>query len=316
MSRTLLLIVLLAVIIAACAAWLLLRSPAPSVHIPASDRGIPESPYWAETDRWIDVDGVATRVRIDGPLDARPVVLVHGFSHSLESWDAWAEALSQDHLVIRYDLPGHALTGPDPQRRYTVSDTVDHLAGLLDALQLEQTVLVGNSLGGLVSWRLAARQPSRVSSLVLLAPGGYSINGVTEEPVPVPMAVSFFLTQAPQPLITAGTQALYGNPAQMDAQVPVRVYDLMREPGVGQALVERLEVFILPDPQGELARVTAPTLILWGQQDAMIPAEHAGRFEADMPRARAILYPELGHVVQEEDPETTLADVREFLAEN
>ncbi|WP_203291392.1 alpha/beta fold hydrolase [Maricaulis parjimensis] len=300
-------------IVAAGAAWLLLGRAGPDAEPVAAI----ESPYWWDAaDQLVDVDGVTARVRIEGPDDAPAIVLVHGFSHSLESWDGWAADLSADYRVIRMDLPGHGLTGPDPQARYSVPQTVDFLAGLMDALEIDQAYLAGNSLGGLVAWRYAVDHADRVQGLVLVSPGGFSINGVTEDPVPVPIGVSFFLTQAPEAMVAAATGALYGDSTRMDPSVPTRVHALMRRDGVGEAMVERLEVFTLPDPEADLARVTAPTLILWGERDAMVPVDHAAQFEAAMPDAQVILYPDLGHVAQEEDPARTLADVRSFLSEN
>ncbi|WP_323761947.1 alpha/beta fold hydrolase [Maricaulis sp.] len=275
-----------------------------------------DSPWWTDADRLVDVAGVRTRVRIEGPVDAPALIMVHGFSHSLESWDAWAEALSADYRVVRMDLPGHGLTGPDPQARYSVPQTVDFLDGLMDALQIERATLIGNSLGGLVAWRQAATHPTKVDRLVLLSPGGFSINGVTENPVPVPMGVQFYLTQAPQPIITAATGALYGDPAAMAPETPERVLQLMRGDGVGQAMIERLRVFTLPEPTAELGQVEAPTLILWGAADVIIPAAHGAQFVEAMPDARLITYPGLGHVVHEEAPELTLADLRDFLNED
>ena len=311
MTRTLLLIALAAALALGLAWHFLGKSRAPSVPQASID-----SPYWREADRLVDVDGVTARVRVEGPDGAPVIVLVHGFSHSLESWDAWAADLSSDHRVVRMDLPGHGLTGPDPQARYSVPQTVDFLAGLVDALDLQSFTLAGNSLGGLVAWRYAADHPDRVDHLVLLAPGGYSINGVTAEPVAVPMAVNFYLTQAPEPVVSAATAALYGDPSRMDPAVPARIHALMRGEGVGQAMVERLQVFTLPDPESDLARVSVPTLILWGGRDGMVPTEHAARFEAAIDGAELIVYDDLGHVVQEEDPARTLADLRAFLAAN
>ncbi|OLF81159.1 alpha/beta hydrolase [Maricaulis sp. W15] len=273
-----------------------------------------DSPWWGESDRLVDVDGVMTRVRIDGPDDAPVLVMVHGFSHSLESWDAWAADLSADYRVVRMDLPGHGLTGPDPQSRYSVPQTVEFLDQLMAELDIPEATLVGNSLGGLASWRLAVAHPDRVNRLVLLAPGGYSINGVTEEPVAVPMPVRFYLTQAPQPVIHAATQALFGDAARMPEGMSDRVYALMQGDGVGEAMIERLEVFTLPEPSADLARIDVPTLILWGEADRVVPPSLGPLMAATIPQAQLITYPGLGHVVHEEAPDQTVADMRAFLA--
>lgn len=312
MSRTVIaFLVLAALVLIGALVWMLTRSGGE----PALDQAARfDSPYWTSDDRLVDVDGVTARVRSEGPADAPVIVMVHGFSYSLESWDGWAADLSSDHRVIRMDLPGHGLTGPDPQQRYSVPQTVEFLGALLDELGLDHVTLAGNSLGGLVSWRLAAERPDLVSRLVLVAPGAYSINGVTDQPVAVPMGVSFYLTSAPEAMIAAASAGLYGDASRMDPALPGRVHGLMQTPGVGQALVERLEVFTLPDPVADLARVQAPALVLWGGRDVIIPVAQAARIAGHLPQAELIVYEDLGHILHEEDPARTLADVRAFLA--
>ncbi|WP_417497413.1 alpha/beta fold hydrolase [Maricaulis sp.] len=314
MSRSVLaLLALAALVVIGALVWMLTRPGAEEVPLDSEARL--DSPYWSDADRLVDVDGVMARVRSEGPADAPVIVMVHGFSYSLESWDAWAADLSADYHVIRMDLPGHGLTGPDPQQRYSVPETVEFLGNLLDELDLEHVTLAGNSLGGLVSWRLAAERPELVDHLVLVAPGAYSINGVTEEPVAVPMGVSFYLTSAPEAMVAAASAGLFGDVSRMDPALPARVHALMNTPGVGQALVERLEVFTLPDPTADLARVQAPTLVMWGGRDVMIPVEQASRIAGDLPQAELVIYDDLGHVLHEEDSARTVADVRAFLAQ-
>jgi pimeloyl-ACP methyl ester carboxylesterase len=273
------------------------------------------SPYWSGADQMVTVDGLPVRVRIEGPVDAPVLVMIHGFSFSLETWDSWASELRQDYRIIRMDLPGHGLTGPDPQTRYSVDQTVSLIGSMLDALHIEDAILVGNSLGGLVSWKLAVLRPYLVDRLVLIAPGAYSINGVTQTPVAVPAGVAFYLTQSPQIMIDAATASLFGDPSRMDPELPVRVGDLMRGEGVGQALVDRLTVFTLPDPVEELTQIDQPTLVLWGALDVMVPVAHAERIVNDLPAARLVIHDDLGHVPHEEAPEQTLVAVLDFLNE-
>lgn len=273
-----------------------------------------EATYLTQADRYVEAGGVRFRVREEGPASAPVVVMVHGFSLSLESWDAWAADLARDFRVIRFDLPGHGLTGPDLQERYSNAQTVDAVAALIDALEIEQPVLVGNSLGGLVAWRYAASHPDAVAGLILIAPGGYPINGVTDEPVAVPGAVAAYLRLAPEAGVTQAYAALYGDPTRLSRERVIQVHALMRGRGVGEALVKRLEVFTLPNPDADLARVTAPTLVLWGARDVMIAPEQAARFDSALPDADVIVYEGLGHVPHEEAAQSTLVDARAFLA--
>ena len=87
----------------------------------------------------------------------------------------------------------------------------------------------------------------------------------------------------------------------------------MRQPGNGDAFVQSIEEFSLPDPEPLLRAIKAPTLILWGAEDKVIPVEQASRLAEAIPDARLIVYPGVGHVAHEEAPTETLADVRAFL---
>ncbi|MEE2565678.1 alpha/beta fold hydrolase [Hyphobacterium marinum] len=288
----------------------------PAQNVPAvAAADIPDSPYWTDADRWVDVAGLRTRVRIEGADDAPALILIHGFSVSLESFDAWAADLATDYRVIRPDLPGHGLTGPDPESRYSVPQTADFVGGLMDTLGIDTAIIGGNSLGGLAAWRFAADHPDRVTALVLVAPGGYSINGVTEEPVAVPAPVAAYLLNAPAPFVAAATAQLYGDPSRLDPAVSERIAAMMARDGNGAAMVARLEVFTLPEPGADLARITAPTLILHGGADRMIPLDHSRQMSAAIPNARLVTHDDLGHVPHQEDPQRTLGDVRNFLSE-
>lgn len=266
----------------------------------------------AET-RMVEMDGAQIRVRLEGPADAPVIVLLHGFTMSLESWDGWAERLSADYRIVRYDLLGHGLSGPDPLARYAPDERVDVLGRLLDALDIERATLGGNSFGGLVAWRFAAANPERVERLILVDSGAYSIYGVTENPVPVPDAMRSYLLTVPLAGVQASAMQIYADPTRLPEGRIEQIQQMMAQPGNGEAFIGHLEEFVLPDPEADLARVTAPTLILWGEEDRVIPLDHARRIEAAIPDARLITYPGVGHAPQEEIPAETAADVRAFI---
>ncbi len=294
-------LILLAVAAIAAFAWLT-RTPEPA-----------PPPEPASGEYRVEAAGLNWRVRESGPANGPALVLLHGFSHSLEGFEGWAEALSDSYRVIRFDLPGHGVTGPHPDGAYSNEDTTAQVAGLLDALELDRFVIGGNSLGGLVAWRYAAGHPERVAGLVLISPGGYSINNVGDEPVDVPLPVQMYLRLTPDAGVRMATEALYGDPSRLtDARV-AEIAQMMRQPGIGEALIARLNQFTLPDPEPVLATINTPALILWGTEDRMIPAEHGERFAEVMPDAHLVVYQGAGHVAMEEIPEDTASDVRAFL---
>lgn len=296
------------------------RTPtAPVAAAPATQDGPAprgDDARWAAPgDQWLAVEGVRLRVRDEGPRAAAPLVLLHGFTFSLESWDAWAVDLARDHRVVRYDLAGHGLSAADPQARYGTMDRVRRLRALLDRLGIARATLAGNSFGALVAWNFAALYPERVDRLILVDSAAYSINGVTERPVPVPPAMRAYLLAPTPPAVAASAALVFAHPERLPPARLERMRAMIARPGNGPALLAHLEQFTLPEPTARLARVRAPTLILWGRQDRVVPVDHADRIAAAMPRARRIVYEDVGHAPQEETPARSLADVRAFLAE-
>lgn len=272
-----------------------------------------EAQYTTQADRFIEVAGARVRVREEGPSDGAPIILIHGFTYSLESWDGWAADLSSDYRVIRYDLLGHGLTGPDAQQRYAPQERADFLAELMDALGLDRATLAGNSLGGTIAWRFAAANPGRVDRLILVDPGIYQFNDVGDTPVEAPAAVQAYLQLAPEAGVRQTLGLIYADPASVSEERIATIIAMMRREGNGDAFIQHIAEFTMPDPTGLLAQITAPTLILWGGRDLVIPVAHGPRAEADIANARLIVYDDLAHAPHEDDPAQTVADVRVFL---
>lgn len=272
-----------------------------------------ETRYMTENDRFVDVSGARVRVREEGPVNGDVLILIHGFSFSLESWDGWAERLSEDYRVIRYDLLGHGLTGPDPQERYAPQARAEFLAELMDSLEIEHASLAGSSLGGTIAWRFAAAFPHRVDHLILVDPGVFQFNEVGDEPVEPPAAIQAFLQLAPEAGIRQSLAFTYADPASVSEARVQTIIDMMRREGNGEAFVEHIRQFTMPDPAALLSQITAPTLILWGGRDLMIPASHGPRVAAAIANSQLIIYDDLAHAAHEDDPERTVADVLTFL---
>lgn len=272
-----------------------------------------EEKYLTPADRFVDIGGARVRVRTEGPAGAPAIIMNHGFAHSLETWNGWADALKNDYRVIRYDLAGHGLTGPDPEMRYAPVERAGFLGDLMDALDIDRAIVAGNSLGGLVAWRFASANPDRVDALLLTAPGVFSINGVADEPVRAPLALQLFLMTAPETGMRKAAERVYGDDAKVTNATVERMRDMIRRRGNGAALIAALNEFTIPDPTEELQALVTPTLILWGSEDAIIPVEQGERMAALMPIAELIILPGVGHVAQEEAPEETSRKVRMFL---
>ncbi|WP_425410092.1 alpha/beta fold hydrolase [Hyphococcus sp.] len=272
-----------------------------------------EKIYLTENDRFVDIAGARVRIREQGPENAKPVVLVHGFTHSLETWDGWADALKSDYRVIRYDLLGHGLTGPDPKERYSPAERAAFIGDVLNALGLDHPIIAGNSLGGLAAWRFAAGNPEAVDALILISPGAFPLNGASEEPAEIPAAMKAYLLTAPEAGVRTSAEYIYADDTKItDARIAL-MRDMIRREGNGAAMIKSLEEFTLPDPSDDLKKITTPTLLMWGEDDVIIPIEQGRRIEQLIPGARMIIYPGVGHAAQEEAPAKTVADAISFM---
>jgi pimeloyl-ACP methyl ester carboxylesterase len=260
--------------------------------------------------------GVRLHVRDSGPRDAPALLLLHGFGASLHTWQPWAEALSQHDRVIRVDLPGSGLSPPDPSGVYTDARSEQILLTLLDQLGLAQVTLIGHSIGGRIAWRVAARHPERVARLVLIAPDGFASPGFEYGKAPeVPASFKLMTHVLPKPLLRMSLAPAYADPEALSDGLTQRYFDLIRAPGARAALLARMQQTVLSDPRPQLRQITAPTLLLWGEQDAMIPFANSADYLAALPHARLVALPGVGHLPQEEQMARGLAALQSFLAE-
>jgi pimeloyl-ACP methyl ester carboxylesterase len=187
----------------------------------------------------------------------------------------------------------------------------------MDKLQLRRASLIGNSIGGRIAWMFAATQQARVANLVLISPDGFASLGFEyNRKVHVPNILKLLKYALPKPLLRMNLEQAYGDPVNLTNEVVERYYDLMLAPGVRAAMIDRLAQTVLVDPVPLLGRIRAPTLILWGEKDALIPVSNSDDYLRSIPRSTLVRLPGLGHVPQEEAPLDALAPVREFLIRN
>ena len=261
------------------------------------------------------VDGVRLRLRDTGPRTAPTVILLHGFGGSLDTWEPWANALSAHYRVIRFDLPGFGLTGADPTGDYTDARAMRIMTDLLDQMGVARADVIGNSLGGRLAWTFAAAHPERVRRLVLVSPDGFASPGFAYGKAPdVPLMMKALPYVAPRGLLRDNLAAAYARPQALSEATVTRYRDLMLAPGVRRAMLARMEQTVLRDPAPILARVQAPTLLLWGERDGMIPISNAADYVHDLPHVTLVRLPALGHVPFEEDPGRSIGPVERFLA--
>jgi len=275
-----------------------------------------EAKYLASPGDMIEVAGTRLHVRDAGPKDAPAVVMLHGFGASLHTFEPWAQALSSDHRVVSFDLPGAGLSEPDPTGIYTDARSMEILVALLDRLGIDKASLVGHSIGGRLAWGFAAAHPDRVDRLVLIAPDGFASPGFEYgKPPEASLLVRSMRYVLPKPLVKSSLAPAYGDPRALTDATLDRYYDLMLAPGVRDGMIARMEQTVRQDPRPALRTIKVPVLLVWGTDDGMIPAINAQDYLRELPNARLVSFAGLGHVPHEEAPEVTLAPVRAFLDE-
>lgn len=288
----------------------------------APDRPVGElEARWAPPpSTFIDLAGMQVHLRDEGSHDDPvPIVLLHGTSASLHTWDGWVAALAAERRVIRFDLPGFGLTGPTPDGDYRIERYVEFVAAMLDVLGIERCVLAGNSFGGKVAWQATlALPPGRVQQLVLVDAAGYPL---VSESVPiafriarVPLLSSLMSVTLPRRLIESSVRNVYGDPDRITPELVDRYYEISLREGNRAALVERFAQAPHGQHADRIAEIQVPTLIIWGGRDRLIPPQHGELFHRDIAASRLVVFPELGHVPHEEDAAATVAVVQKFLA--
>jgi pimeloyl-ACP methyl ester carboxylesterase len=297
----------------------------------------PDQPVRQLAQRWapppsqfIELQGMRVHVRDEAAATehstATPIILLHGTSASLHTWDGWSAALTQQRRVIRVDLPGFGLTGPEPNRDYSMDRYADFVMALADYLQLQQFHLAGNSLGGRIAWYTAAINPERVQRLVLVdASGGYPLQA---QSVPLafkiasnPLFSGVLNYVLPRAVIRSSVENVYGDPSLVSEELVDLYFAMAVRSGNRQALRDRFAQDPLDNPQLVqrervlIQQLKQPTLILWGGLDRLIPVSHAHQYAQDLAHHELHIFAELGHIPHEEDAAATVAPVLQFLAE-
>jgi len=295
----------LIVAVAVAAAWL---------WTPDLKRGDLEARYTRGASDFIEVAGLRLHVKDKGARDAPVVILLHGFGGSLQTWDDWTRLFEPTLRVISVDLPGAGLTGADPSGDYTDAHGMVVLLALMDALGIKHANLVGHSMGGRLAWQFAAAHPDRVTKLVLVSPDGFASPGFEYGQTPeVGLSLKAMKYVLPKSLLKMSLAPAYANPEVLTPELLTRYYEMMVAPGVRSAMVARLEQSVLQDPEPILARITAPTLLVWGDRDAMIPIANADDYLRVIPGARLVRFPGVGHLPQEEAAQPSGQAILQFL---
>ncbi len=285
------------------------------LYTPDRSKAVLAAKYGVTEPDFIEISCTRLRVKDLGPRHEGAILLLHGFGASLETWGPWADELSKHYRVISVDLPGFGLTGPVPSGDYSDQHAVDIITALLTNLGVSRVSIIGNSLGGKLAWQIAASCPDLLNCLVLISPDGFASPGFEYgKPSQLPLLMKLLPYSLPRVMLRMNLAVAYAQPQRLTNDILARYEDMMLAPGNRRAMLARMEQVMLMPPEPQLRRISAPTLILWGEQDRMIPYRNASDYLDAIQGSILVALPGLGHVPFEEDPAASLPPVLEFLS--
>jgi pimeloyl-ACP methyl ester carboxylesterase len=258
------------------------------------------------------------------------VVYLHGIGGSATNWTDLAGQLGTRMRGMALDLPGFGRTQPVPEHDFTIRTHTENVCRFLAGLRSRPVHLIGNSFGGAIALRIAAQRPDLVTTLTVISP---AMPDLRPDPrrLPGPRLLLSNLALLPgwselmfgqqSWVMTPSERAermvrtCFADPATVSerrlADVIREYTELGRRPWAGNAIgrttMGLIRYWCLPPPLSlwrELARITAPTLVVWGAQDRLVTVRKAPRTATGISRARLLVLPRTGHIAQMERPTT------------
>ncbi len=290
--------------------------------------GVSDTPDWRETD-WAAqlqrarVDGTEVNYVDVGPRDGdrEPIVFVHGLSGQWQNWLENIPRLALERRVVALDLPGFGLS-PLPSERITIPGYGRCVEALCEQLGLGAVALVGNSMGGFIAAEVAIQQPARVERLTLVSAAGISTSAVAAAPVlTVGRGLAALTTYgiprqravARRPRARHWALALVArHPSLLK---PDFAYEGFITGAAKPGFLDALRACLEYDVRERLPEIGCPTLVVWGENDAVIPVADAHYFERLIPDSRKLLMRDTGHVSMAERPQAFNDALLGFLAE-
>ena len=286
------------------------------------DAAAMKAKYGSPASQFVDIgDGLIVHARDEGKRDGRVIVLIHGSNASLHTWEPWVARLGGSYRIISMDMQGHGLTGPHPKRDYHYSAFVDVVDKVTSKLGVAKFTIGGNSMGGGIAWHYAVAHPDRVEGLILVDAAGAPQWQAKKVPIGfrvarMPVIKELARVITPRSLFESSLKASVSNQAIVTPQAVDRYWDLNLYPGNRQATMDRFALVhnVEPADKASLSAIKVPTLIMWGDEDTLIPVANAKWFADAIPGSKTVIYPRIGHIPMEETADQSAADAGSFMA--
>lgn len=281
--------------------------------------------YTNKDSKFMPILGMKVHYRDEGQSsDSLPLILLHGMSSSLNTWDSVALELKKSRRVISLDLPGFGLTGPSPENTYNFDYYSKFIDSFTNRLQIKRFILVGNSMGGAISWHYALHKPEALSKLILIDAAGYPKKGeggsLGFTIASTPLINNLLLYATPKILVRKSLETIYVDQSRVTDEQVERFHDMAIREG-NRAVA--LQIFkgsfgtssnkFGKSPSEQIRQIKTPTLILWGEKDQLISVENVLNFKKDIAGSISEVYPNIGHVPMEEAPQKVSKSILKYV---
>ena len=272
---------------------------------------VPNSGY----SHFADIDGI--RIHYQEKGTGTPLVLIHGYTSSTYSWKDVFEPLSRSYHLIVVDLKGFGFSGK-PDGDYSRRAQAMLVAHLLEHLNIEKAWLCGSSMGGEVALNVALANPQRVAGLILIDSAGVEVPGTESLApgylmIPVIGRILVALSLTSDKLVRQGLEKSFYDPTRVtDDRVANYYRPLTTRGGQLGALRARTQWSMFP-VESELSKINVPTLVLWGDQDQLIPLAAGRKLSSLIKNSKLVIFNNCGHLPQEEMPARVVDEITQFV---
>ena len=263
-------------------------------------------------------NGVNVHLRDEGDPEAPPIVLVHGHSEDLHTWNQLVKHLVESFRVIRFDLRRHGLTGPAPDNEYRIESYVSDLSMLIEQLGIDSFVLVGHSMGGRISVKYTIGNRERVNSLILLSASG----APRKEKTPQPMALRLMRNPFGRALVkriwsrnmakNSLMDMVFDESSITDEEID-RMWDFSKYPGNMDAMFREFAETWKDFNPTEISEIATNTLLIWGKEDTVCPESMGEWYDSQLPNSTMVRFPNIGHNPQFECPDRCLDEISSWM---
>lgn len=273
--------------------------------------------YTSKESKFMPVLGMNVHYRIEGnESDSVPLVLIHGTSASLHTWDSLTLLLKDKKKIIRFDLPAFGLTGPNKENIYNTDIYSVFVDSVLEKLQVTSCIVAGNSLGGSIAWHYALYNKTRVQQLILLDASGYpkknEKGSLGFKIASIPVINNLLLWVTPNFLVKKSLEGIFVDKNKINEESVNRYHDLLLREGNRKAALSIFKSGFTPNP-APIKTISKPTLIIWGDQDQLINVSNAYLFNKDIKGSKLVVLQNVGHAPMEETPAKVAAEIATFL---